>query len=249
MQFHCNLVRLQFGKKNRNVQFRCNLGTSPISWPTRPGEAILEKNRNCAISLQPGALARFSLPTRPQTQPFRRKKKELCDVSATWCTWTTSAGSCAISLAARAAVQFQRRLVRFNAFIAKCLTWQFVNCAISLPPRAQAATVQFHCRLALPAIILPKRAVCKFAAALSSCAISMPNAASVQFRCRLVPLELSIVQFLCRLGQQRRLCNFAAALRCRHQRVQSANTPPPCAVVQFQCQTWQLCNFAAALCR
>lgn len=51
--------------------------------------------------------------------------------------------------------------------------------------------------------------------------------------------------------QWRRLCNFTAALRHRRiccQSGQSANSPPPCAVVQFQCQTRHLHNFAAALC-
>ena len=205
VQFHCNLVRLQFGKtKPRNVQFQCNLVRLPnFNFFANAASNAAEK-RNCAISAPPGALGQLrqapvqfhcrhfvncaiSLPPRAQaaTVQFHCRlalsaiflpKRELCNFNAT-------RGICAISLPPCAA--------------------GIVNRAIPLPPWATAAAVQFRCRRALAAILLPTRAVCKFAAALCCCAISMPNAATVQFRCRLAPLSP-----LCTDCQ---LCNFIAA--------------------------------------
>ena len=241
--WNCALVRWtargrrrkqQFEKKTEMCNFSATWFTCQISLPMQPGAAILKKKKElcnftatwCACNLE-------------------KQNPEMCNFSATWCACPIS-----ISLPTRPPTQPKKGTVQFQRHLAHLDNFGRLLCNFTA---GTLSIVQFHCRL------VHRRQLCNFTAALryrrfscqsGSCAISMPHAASVQFRCRLVPLELSIVQFLCRLGQQRRLCNFAAAVRWRQfycQRGQSANSPPPCAAVQFQCQTRQLCNFAAAL--
>ena len=149
---------------------------------------------SCAISAPPCAIQRFhcEMPDMAVCQ--------LCNFVAASC----AGGDCAISLppcatgdyiAKAGSLQIRRRLEQLCNFNAKrgicaislppCAAG-IVNCAISLPPWATAAAVQFRCR---PALSAPTRAVSKYAAALCCCAISMPNLATVQFHCRLVPLS------------------------------------------------------------
>ena len=158
------------------------------------------------------------------------------------CNFTGGTCSCAISAPPCAIQRFHCEMPD----MAVCQLCNFVaascaggDCAISLPPCAtgdyiaKAGSLQIRRRLEQLCNFNAKRGICAIslppcAAGIVNCAISLPpwaTAAAVQFRCR----------------------PALSAIFC--QRVQSANTPPPCAVVQFQCQTWQLCNFTAALCR